>query len=233
MGNIDILIITESKLDETFPDSQFTMDGNPPPPPFRCDRNSNGGGIIIYAREDIPWKELKELKVHHIPQLYFLEGIFLEVNLKKSKWLLFGGYNPSKDSIPHFLHQLSSSFDKLMHNYDNIILLGDFNSEFNEPCMKDFCETYNLSKFIKLSTCFKNPANPSSIDVILTSRTRSFQEHKVVETGLSDHHKMTITVLKKIFPKQKPAIVKYRNYKKFDLTIFCSELSVIAQNSAL
>ena len=96
MGNIDILIITESKLDETFLDSQFTMDGySPPPPPppptpppFRCDRNSNGDGVIIYVREDIP---CKELKVHHIPQLLFLEGIFLEVNLKKSKWLLFGG----------------------------------------------------------------------------------------------------------------------------------------------
>ena len=37
---------------------------------------------------------------------------------------------------------------------------------------------------------------------------------------------MTITVLKTFFPKQKPTIVKYRNYKKFDLTIFCSELSV-------
>ena len=133
MGNIDILIITESKLDETFPDSQFTMDGYSPP--FRCGRNSNGDGVIIYVKEDIP------CKVHHIPQLLFLEGIFLEVKLKKSKWLLIWGYNPSKDSIPHFMHQLSSSIDKLMHNYDTIILLGDFNSESNEPCMKEFCET--------------------------------------------------------------------------------------------
>ena len=54
----------------------------------------------------------------------------------------------------------------------------------------------------------------------------AFKNTKVVETGLSDHHKMTITVLKKFFPKQKPTIVKYRNYKRFDLTIFCSELSV-------
>ena len=147
-------------------------------------------------REDIP---CKELKVHHIPQLLFVEGIFLEVNLKKSMWLLLGGYNPSKESIPHFLHQLSSSLDKLMHNYDNIILLSDFNSESNEPCMKKFRETYNLSSLIKLPTCFRNPTNPSSIDVILTNRTRSFQEHKVVDTELPDHHKMTSTVFKMVF----------------------------------
>ena len=32
------------------------------------------------------------------------EGIFLELNLRKSKWLLFGGYNPHKDSISDFVN---------------------------------------------------------------------------------------------------------------------------------
>ena len=36
-----------------------------------------------------------------------------------------------------------------------------------------------------------------------------------------------ITILKNIFSKQKPAIVKYRNYKKSDLSIFSSLLSGI------
>ena len=103
------------------------------------------------------------------------------------------GYNPRKDSIAWFLHQLSFSLDELMHNYDNILILRDFNSESDKPSMKEFCETYNLSNLKKLPTCFKNPANPSSIDVILANRMRSVQEHKVVETGLSNHHEMTIT----------------------------------------
>ena len=158
--------------------------------------------------------------MHHIPQLLFLEGIFLEVNLKKSKWLLFGGYNPSKDSIPHFLHQLSSSLDKPMPNYDNIIILGDFNSESNEPCMKEFCETYNLSNLIKLPTCLKNPANPSSINVILTNRTRNFQDHKVVETELSDHHKMTITVLKTFFLSRSQPLLNTEIIKNLILPYF-------------
>ena len=55
-GNLDILIITETKLDETFPKIQFCIDGYAPP--FRVDRTKNGGGFIIYVREDIPGKEL-------------------------------------------------------------------------------------------------------------------------------------------------------------------------------
>ena len=77
-GNLDILIITESKLDETFPVNQFVIDGFSPS--FRADHNKNSGGVIIYVREDIPSRELKT----HPPTTNF-EGIFFEINLKKSK----------------------------------------------------------------------------------------------------------------------------------------------------
>ena len=36
--------------------SQFIIDGYPKP--FRLDRDSNGGGIRLYLREDIPCKQL-------------------------------------------------------------------------------------------------------------------------------------------------------------------------------
>ena len=62
--------------------------------------------------------------------------------------------------------------------------------------MNDFCETYNLENLIKEPTCFKNPNNPSSIDVTLTNRKNSFQNSMTIETGLRDHHKLTISVLK-------------------------------------
>ena len=49
---LDILIITETKLDDTFPVSQFRANGFSKP--HRLDRNRNKGGVIIYVREDIP-----------------------------------------------------------------------------------------------------------------------------------------------------------------------------------
>ena len=42
VGNIDILVITESKLDQSFPSGQFNIDGYSPP--FRYDLNSFVGG---------------------------------------------------------------------------------------------------------------------------------------------------------------------------------------------
>ena len=47
-GNIDILIITETKLNYTFPQSQFFTEGYSKP--YRLDRTGNGGGVTIYVK---------------------------------------------------------------------------------------------------------------------------------------------------------------------------------------
>ena len=117
-----------------------------------------------------------------------------------------------------------------MNKYDNFLLLGDFNSEMQENAMKEFSETYNLSNLIKEPTCFKNNLNPSLIDLILTNRPRSFQNSHAVETGLSDHHKLTITVMRAFFPKQSPIIISYRDYKHFNEDLFRNELLGILFN---
>ena len=53
-GNVDILLISETKLDNSFPAGQFLIDGYSVP--YRLDRNIHGGGIMLYIREDIPYK---------------------------------------------------------------------------------------------------------------------------------------------------------------------------------
>ena len=99
--------------------------------------------------------------------------------------------------------------------YENIILLGDFNVEVKGKNISDFMSTYNLKSLVKQKTCFKNPDNPSCIDRILTNSPRSFQDSSVFETGLSDFHTLTTTVLKQYFPKPKPTVVNYRDYRNF------------------
>ena len=84
--------------------------------------------------------------------------------------------------------------------------------------LKDFCNLYLLKNLIKKPTCFKNPENPKTIDLILTNRPRSFCNSDTLETGLSDFHKLTVTVLKMFFKKQSP------NYKNFSNDSFRTNL---------
>ena len=53
-NNTDVLIISETKLDASFPSSQFILDGFTPP--YRLDRTQHGGGVMLFIREDIPYK---------------------------------------------------------------------------------------------------------------------------------------------------------------------------------
>ena len=102
--------------------------------------------------------------------------------------------------------------------------MGDFNVEPNDANMKDFCQIYGCKNIVKDKTCFKNPINPTCIDLIITNRPKSFQESEVIETGLSDFHKMSLTVMKVFYNKQKPKIIQYRKYKDFSNEPFMHEL---------
>ena len=65
---------------------------------------------------------------------------FVDVIIGKNKWFLMGGYNPQKEKISYYLSHVSKVIDKYMGNYDNIILLGDFNVATSEDTMNDFCQ---------------------------------------------------------------------------------------------
>ena len=77
LKNVDILAVTETKLDETFPLRQFYVEGFTMP--YRLDRNHNGGGVIIYVRGDIPSKILEKHKLPHDTEEIFIELIFRKV----------------------------------------------------------------------------------------------------------------------------------------------------------
>ena len=66
--------------------------------------------------------------------------------------------------------------------------------------------------------------NLSCIDLILTNHPKCFQNSGVYEIGISDFHKLTLTVLKTYFQKAKPRIIKYRYYEHFDNNEFRFEL---------
>ena len=117
--------------------------------------------------------------------------------------------------IANHLTALSLILDKLTQQYDDIILMGDFNCEPNETDMVDFCEIYGLKNLVKEPTCFKNVENPSLIDLILTNKSKSFQSTLNVESGLSDFHKMTVTVMKCEYKKQPSKVIFYMDFKNY------------------
>ena len=47
--------------------------------------------------------------------------------------------------------------DEFSKNYDNVILLGDFNTWINDNAMMSCCSLNDLTSLIDQPTCYKNP----------------------------------------------------------------------------
>ena len=213
------LVITETKLDDSFPTSQFLMKGFAEP--FRLDRSRNGGGVMIYIRDDFPSRLLLK---HDFPS--YIEVLYIELNFRKCKWLLLGTYHPLSQSDQYYFNNLDKSLDTYS-NYEKILLVGDFNAQTTDQYLSSFLYQHELSSIVKESTCFKNVSNPSCIDLFLTNSALSFQHTLTVSCGLSDFHKLVMTVLKTTFSKNKPREIVYRNYKYFNSQNFNDELKFV------
>ena len=73
--SLDLLHVSETKLDDWFPTAQFLMSGFCKP--YRLDRCSNGGGLMLYIREVIPSRLRTEYKPPENA-----ESLFVEINIR-------------------------------------------------------------------------------------------------------------------------------------------------------
>ena len=128
-----MLLITETKLDSSFPDSQFVIDGLRQP---HClDRNKHGGGVMIFVNDDIPSNSARK---HTLPD--DIEGMFIEINLRKTKWLILGTYRPPSQPDDDFFKAVGNALDQHPKTYEKFLLLEDFNAEDTEPILSEILE---------------------------------------------------------------------------------------------
>ena len=200
-----MLLLLEAKPDDSFLIAQSALKGFCQP--YRLDRSSNDGRILLYVRDDIPSRLLTDYKTKDN-----LELLFVEVNIRKRKWLLGCSYNPHKNNISNHLQHLNKGLDVYLRSYGNILIMGDLNSGVTENCLNVFCNANSLKTINRGPTCFKNL---SCIDLFLTNRQQCFQQTCAIEMALSDFRKMVVTVMKTHYKKQKPKAIHYRIYKHF------------------
>ena len=128
-------MVSEIKISDTSPESKFLIEGFSKP--FRLDRTAKGGRIFLYIREDIPGKYIKKITLNNS-----FEKFSVGLTLRSKKWLLGSSYNHHEENIASHLSNVSAALDKLCADYENLILLDDFNVEVQEKNISDFMSTY-------------------------------------------------------------------------------------------
>ena len=138
---MDILVLTESKLEDYFPNLQSVVDEFSEP--FKSDRNRPGGGVMIYVRDDCTSKLLTNIFFSND-----ILGIFEEMNVRKCKWLLLGTYHPTSQSDQYVFENADKAFD-MWNCYDKNLLTEDFNVEISDHYSENILYQHELKVSLK------------------------------------------------------------------------------------
>ena len=126
-------------------------------------------------------------------------------------------YNPPSQNETLFVEQIKLALNTYSTSYENFLLLGDFNmATENSKLQNAFC----LENLIKEPNCFKSTVPTTFV----TNQKSLFMKSSAHESGLSDCHKLTATILRKSITRGNPRTILYRDYKVFDQKKFDNQL---------
>ena len=222
---VDLLIISETKLDESFNDNLFSVDGYKVQ---RRDRNQYGGGLLTFIRSDFPSSRKQSLESETIETLCY------EVYISDRKWLIAWAYKPPSMSNNEFTEHFSRFADRSLIHYEHMLLFGDLNFDMlnsdKSATLNDFCDIFNLSQLVNGPNCFKKGCIPSLVDVIMTNKKSLCFKSQNGPTGVRDFHNIISTVIKGEVLHKPKTLRYYRSYKKFDIENFNDDIEQIKFN---
>ena len=110
-------------------------------------------GRMLIKNAQASWKWLARSAKLIFAEIWPIEGFYVEINLRKRKWLILSFYNRKNQA-------LSKSIDLSSTSYENFLLMRDFNADLDNAVLKDFC---NLTNLVNKATCYENQKNRSAL----------------------------------------------------------------------
>jgi exonuclease III len=219
---LDILCISESYLDDTVLNSEVKVDGYQL---VRNDRNRNGGGVLIYLRDSIAFKDRSDLSDKNV------ECRWIEIQEVKENPILIGCfYRPPSANLDYF-NNMVNNIERASAENKEVVILGDFNHDYvldetlHKNPMKYIEDLFVLTQLVTDKTRV-TPTSSTTIDLILTSMPELHCFTGVHKITLSDHY-LCYTIFKR-GGKDKKEInhkyITYRDYKNFNEESFVTDI---------
>ncbi|MGL5405336.1 MAG: endonuclease/exonuclease/phosphatase family protein, partial [Shewanella sp.] len=200
---------------------------------FRRDRpgraKDRGGGVLLAVRPHLQPKRVHEFEID--PSSRCAEIVWVKIQAGNKSLLLGSAYRaPNLNAKQN--EEFQSVIDKAaskMHEYDGLILMGDFNLDINWavdppiPCKNGLASTF-LSNFLGIGLTqlitgpTRTPKNQSgkTLDLLLTDVPEIFSGVEVV-AGVSDHDALRANLsLNVVRPKKPPVTVFNFNRANYD-----------------
>ena len=220
-GLADLLAVSETKLDDSFPTSQFHLQDFTI---YRADRNSRGGGMLCYVLSAIPHRRRNDI----LDDRSSIEHIIIELKVRQQTVIVAALYRPPSVHVMNLQNVIQTLCDKCLASNCSLYIIGDLNVNFKNSVhsLSDVMSAYDLHNMVNQPTCFKNPSNPTILDVILTPTPRRLFSCINLNTDVSDFHNLIAVATRLNVSRNNKRKFKYRSYKNFDKAAFQYDLSV-------
>lgn len=184
LGDCDIICVTETKLNNNISNDDISIENFQNPQPFRKDRlTDNGGGVLIYVRDNLIAKRRSDLE---IPEL---ESICIEVVTNRKKIIIMCFYRPPQARANSWDH-LETLIDNCIDTNCSVLLLGDINEDLlsisDNHKFSRICERYGISNVINEPTRI-TPTSSTLLDPILLNNSDILRHSLVLPSFCSDH----------------------------------------------
>ena len=168
---LDCFMLQETKLDDSFPVSQFHLQGYEL---YRADHKHNSGGLMTYLRNDLPKKRRTDLEIMEVTEGR-IECLAIEFRLCNEKWIVLSLYKEPKTKDAIFIRNIENLLDKCLTEQCSMIVSGDMNIDMlKSNCLQDVLEIQGCKNIVTKPSCFKS-INNTLIDIVLTNVHKRFK----------------------------------------------------------
>ena len=223
----DIITLSETCLKDDITDEQLSIEGFHKL--IRKDRPNNVGygGVATYVKSSHFCKHRPDLDIDN------LEAVWVETKIDKRSYVIGSFYRPPNATITYW-DLIEESLRKANSTNSTIVLLGDFNSDFNHPNRKifDIMNTFSLQQLVSENTRItENTA--TCLDLIFTQSLDFVKNVEVLPEICSDHSCpcLTIDVGKRTEPNSYKRI--FYDYSKLNKDNFLNLLNQVNWNEIL
>ncbi|CAF1009815.1 unnamed protein product [Brachionus calyciflorus] len=233
----DILLLSETKLDDSIPNSFYKNDHYIK---IRLDRTRHGGGLLIFIKNNI--NVTKSILLEKMELIYF------QIQLKNQKLNFVYSYRAPNLKEQYFFEKLDDFIHSLNLN-DPLFIIGDLNMEFNtnyvNSNIRDFTNNNNLVNYVQKPTriankFFKKPSiskSTSTLIDLLLHNSNLIDDSDVIDCPFSDHHivvaKLSIKKPSNTFQKIKCRNLSAANMAKVIETIDNTEFKLLKESDTI
>ena len=166
---------------------------------------------------------------------HVIESIVVSITISRlsRRLVLVGAYRPPNLTKASRTTDMQQTLQKAVNLSDNIMIIGDLNCDLIRPdndqahgrALLDISDLYGLKCLITEPTRITSTTS-TLLDVIFTSKSRSFLASGVCNPDSSDHH-LIYSVMKVQRPKTTETNFTVRSFRNFDETAYVKDLELV------